>query len=178
MQPGDGEQVTRPGLEEVLAHVVREVAAEAEQHGLGQRGVGLGQAVLQRVGEPVPERVHSAQRPRAPPLVDQRGAGEGHDRRDALARQVLPIVEVVEARRRLEAALEAQDVAVAEVGGVALADKRRVGTQRDQDAVGERGVGVGGGGARRDLQPVGGAGFAGVAHDLGFEGDVLRRQRV
>ena len=86
MQPGDGEQVTHPGLEEVLAHVVGEVAAEAEQHGLGQRRVGLGQAVLQRIGELVAERVDPAQSPRALPLVDERGAWEGHDRRDALAR--------------------------------------------------------------------------------------------
>ena len=180
MQPGDCEQVPRPGLQEVLAHVVREVSSEAQQHGLGQRGVGLGQALLQRIGQALPERVDPAQGPRALILLDQRGAGEGHHRRDSLARQVLSIIEVGEARRRLQPTLEEQDVSVAEVGGLALADQGRTGPQGDQHAVRQSGRRAGGARERRasrgHLQPVCGAALQRVAHDLGLEGDALRRK--
>ena len=182
VQPGDGEQVPCPGLQEVLAHAVRDVAPEAEQHGLGQRGVGLGQGLLQRIGQALPQCVDLAQRPRALLLLHQRGAGEGHHRRDALARQVLSIVEVGEAGRRLQSTLEEQNVSVAEVGGLSLADERGVGPQRDQHPVRESGVRVGRAWAglppRRHLQPVGGARLHRVAHDLGLERDALRRKRV
>ena len=111
-------------------------------------------------------------------LVDQRGAGKGHDRGDALAGQVLSVVEVGEARRGLQTTLEEQDVAVAEVRSVALADEGRVGSQGDQHPVRENDAVAGGAWQRRDLDPVGGAGLSGVADDLRAEGDVLSRQRT